>query len=102
MNTMFKQIVTSIAIASTLTTATFTPTPVRAMTAEEFLKFMGVLGRYSDDLNRTFRPNNQPNISPQPDPNSQPDRQPLDRYQPNQQDSNPTIDRSQEQFFPLQ
>jgi hypothetical protein len=98
----FKQIFASAAIATGLTIVIFTPTQSHAMTAEEFLKFMGVLGRYADDLNRTFRPNNQPNISPQPDPNSQPDRQPLDRYQPNQQDSNPTIDRSQEQFFPLQ
>jgi hypothetical protein len=67
------------------------------MTAEEFLKFLTVFGRYADDLNRTFRPNNQPNISPQPDPNS-----PSNLPQPTQQDSNPTTDRSLEQFFPHQ
>jgi hypothetical protein len=77
--------------------ATIGSPPVNAMTSEEFLKFLGVLGRYSDDINRTFRPNNQPNISPQPDPNSQPNLP-----QPTQQDSNPTTDRSLEQFLPSQ
>jgi hypothetical protein len=71
------------------------------MTADEFLRMMAVLGRYSDDINRTFRPNQpilQPNITPQPNiPPSQPGSQ------PNQQDSMPTADdRSMEQFFPRQ
>jgi hypothetical protein len=78
----------------------FNSPPANAMTAEELLKLMGVLGRYSDDINRTFRPG-QPNIPRQNDPNSQPNLPPTDS-QPDRQDSMPTTDRSLEQFFPQQ
>jgi hypothetical protein len=93
---MYK-IFVSIAFFALFSTAGFTTPPANAMTAEEFLKLMGVLGRYSDDINRTFRPNNQPDVSPQPDPNS-----PSNLPQSTQQDSNPTTDRSLEQFLPRQ
>jgi hypothetical protein len=93
---MYKTIL-PIAFFAIFATTSFTTRPANAMTAEEFLKLMGVLGRYSDDINRTFRPNNQPNISPQPDPNS-----PSNLPQPTQQDSNPTTERSLEQFLPRQ
>jgi hypothetical protein len=90
---MYK-IFVSIAFFAIFATAGFNNPPANAMTSEEILKFLGVLGRYSDDIIRTFRPNNQPNISPQPDPNS-----PSNQPQPTQQDSMPTTDRSLEQFF---
>jgi hypothetical protein len=93
---MYKTVL-PIAFFALFTTAGFTTPPANAMTAEEFLKLMGVLGRYSDDINRTFGPNNQPNISPQPDPNSQPNSP-----ETAQQDSMPTTDRSLEQFLPRQ
>jgi hypothetical protein len=89
---MYKTIFLQITFFILCLTPSIAPLPANAMTAEEFLKLMGVLGRYSDDLNRTFRPNNQPNDSPQPDPNSH----------STQQDSNPTTDGSIEQFFPRQ
>jgi hypothetical protein len=79
----------------------FTTIPANAMTSEEFLKMMGVLGRYSDDINRTFRPNNQPNVSPQPNSSSQPNLPQVDA-QPTQPNSIPTTDRSLEQFLPRQ
>jgi hypothetical protein len=93
---MYKTIL-PIAFFALFATTSFTTRPANAMTAEEFLKLVGVLGRYSDDLNRTFRPNNQPNISPQPDPNAQPNLP-----QTSQQDSNPKTERSLEQFLPRQ
>jgi hypothetical protein len=93
---MYK-IFVSIAFFALFSTAGFTTPPANAMTAEEFLKLMGVLGRYSDDINRTFRPNNQPNVSPQPDPNYQPNLP-----QPTHQDSMPTTDKSFEQLLPRQ
>jgi hypothetical protein len=91
---MYK-IFVSIAFFALFATSGFTTPPANAMTGEEFLKLLGVLGRYSDDINRTFRPNQtiptpQPNI-PQPD-----------RSQPTPQDSIPTPDRLLEQFFPHQ
>jgi hypothetical protein len=99
-NTIFRQ----IAFVILFLTPSIAPLPAHAMTAEEFLKFLGVLGRYSDDINRTFRPNSQPNIPSQtdPDPNSQPNLPQFDRSQPNQQTPNPTTDRSMEQFYPRQ
>jgi hypothetical protein len=78
----------------------FNNPPANAMTAEEFLKLMGVLGRYSDDINRTFRPG-QSNIPPQPDPNSQP-HLPQPDSQPAQPNTFPTTDRLLEQFLPRQ
>jgi hypothetical protein len=93
---MYKTIL-PIAFFALFATTSFTTRPANAMTAEEFLKLVGVLGRYSDDLNRTFRPNNQPNILPQPDPNAQPNLP-----QTSQQDSNPKTERSLEQFLPRQ
>ena len=64
----------------------YKPIAAQAMTADEFLRMMGVLGRYSDDINRTFRPNQQPNSTPSPEPlQPQPNQQdpvplPLDRF----------------------
>ena len=68
----------------------YKPIAAHAMTADEFLRMMGVLGRYSDDINRTFRPNQQPNPTPSPEP-AQP--------QPNQQDTVPVpLDQPIEQL----
>ena len=64
--------------------------PAQAMTADEFLRMMGVLGRYADDLNKTFGPNRQPDSMPSPKP-AQP--------QPNQQDTVPVpLDQLMEQL----
>ncbi len=93
--TIFRQIVFSALFLASCTTTQ----PAYAMTGEEFLKLMGVLGRYSDDINRTFRPNQ---TIPQPNPTPQPNIPQPDRSQPTLQDSIPTPDRSMEQFFPRQ
>jgi hypothetical protein len=90
-----------IAFFALFFTIGFTSLPANAMTAVEFLKLLGVLGRYSDDINRTFYPNRQPNIPPQNDPNSQPNL-PQPDSQPAQPDSFPTTDRLLEQFLPRQ
>lgn len=91
------KIFVSIAFFALFSTTGFTTPPANAMTGEEFLKLMGVLGRYSDDLQRTFYPNNQPNVSSQTNPNSQPNRPQVDPSQPNQPNDDPETDRSLEQ-----
>ena len=93
---MYK-IFVSIAFFALFATSGFATQPAHAITGEEFLKLLGVLGRYSDDLNRTFRPNQ---TIPQHNPTPQPDLPQADRSQPTPQDSIPTPERSLEQFFP--
>ena len=64
--------------------------PTHAMTADEFLRMMGVFGRYADDINKTFRPNHKPDLMPPSEP-AQP--------QPNQQDTVPVpLDQLMEQL----
>ena len=68
----------------------YKPIAAHAMTADEFLRMMGVLGRYSDDINKTFGSNRRPDLTPPPEP-AQP--------QPNQQDTVPVpLDQSIEQL----
>jgi hypothetical protein len=73
LNTMkFKNIVTSVAIATGLTTAIFTPTQAHAMTGEEAVKVIQVIGDYMDKLQKIFQPaptTPQPEV-PAPDPSS--------------------------------
>jgi hypothetical protein len=68
---MYKTIL-PIVFSVLFTTTGFTTSPANALTAEEFLKLLGVLGRSADDIERTFSPKNQPNVSPQIDSNYQP------------------------------
>ena len=72
---MYKTISLSIAFLSLCCTSLIQIQPSNAMTADEFLRMMGVLGRYADDINRTFPSNNQPIDIPQPNPEDLPPSQ---------------------------
>jgi hypothetical protein len=78
MKTAFKKITTiagvlSITITTSIGVSLSTPAPAHAATAEELVKFFGVLQRYITDLDKTMNPppaaiptNPQPDI-PEPD-----------------------------------
>jgi hypothetical protein len=63
-----KTIILRIVLSALFATSGFTAPPANAVTIEEFLKLLGVLGRYADDIDRTFSPKNQQNVSPQTEP----------------------------------
>jgi hypothetical protein len=58
----------------------FIPKPAQAITAEEFLRFLGVFGRYADDLNRNFGSDYH-----QPDPQALPTSEPSNPFNPTNQ-----------------
>jgi hypothetical protein len=68
----------TIIIGSTLLLGSllYTWQPASAITADEALRLIGVLGRYADDINRTFGPNyrnpNHPPTQPAPSSDSNP------------------------------
>jgi hypothetical protein len=95
---MYKDIFLLTTFCAFLLPPIITTQPASAMTADEFLRMLGVIGRYADDINRTFPSNPQPNIIPPNAPNSQPYNP-----QPTQPESIPMIpNQTLEQFFPRQ
>jgi hypothetical protein len=53
------------------------PKPAQAITTEEFLRLLGVFGRYADDLNRNFGSGYR-----QPDPQALPTSEPSNPFNP--------------------